>query len=318
MIWRPGTLRIAAVALMALALQAVGCLSLEGFASPFAVRALLVLACLLAVAALGQTLVVLVGGIDLAMPFVMGVANVMAAELLGRGHPFWLVLVVVVVVAALIGMGNGLLSAGLSVHPLIVTLGSGTVAQGAVLWWTRGFPTGSAPQGLSDFVSIGGSLGPLPVPALVPMTLVLVLLLQAALARTPWGRRLLATGANPGAAPFSLIQPLWVWAGAFAASAALAALAGVLLLGFTGSAHGAVGQPYLFQTIAAVVIGGTLLTGGAGSCVGTALGALVLTQINTLLIGVGLSPALVQATLGALLLVLIAVYGRERAVRDTI
>ena len=81
-------------------------------------------------------------------------------------------------------------------------------------------------------------------------------------------------------------------------SACFAAVAGVLLLGFTGSAYGDVGQPYLFQTIAAVVIGGAALVGGRGCYLGTIAGALVLTEINTLLIGLGFQPPVVQAALG--------------------
>ena len=119
--------------------------------------------------AIGQTLVVIIGGIDLSIPFVIGFANVVAAQLYGDGMNF---------VAGLRDRGgdraltsaalNGALSAGLGIHPLIVTLGIGTVVQGAVLLWTKGFPSGSAPQAVSDFVSIGGTAGPLPVPWLVP------------------------------------------------------------------------------------------------------------------------------------------------------
>ncbi len=97
-----------------------------------------------------------------------------------------------------------------------------------------------------------------------------------------------------------------------------AAITGILLLGFTGSAYGDVGQPYLFQTIAAVVIGGTALVGGRGSYLGTVAGALVLTELNTLLIGLGLQPATVQAALGLVIVGLVSLYGREAHVRTTI
>ena len=103
-----------------------------------------------------------------------------------------------------------------------------------------------------------------------------------------------------------------------AASAFFAAVAGVLLLGFTGSAYGDVGQPYLFQTIAAVVVGGAALVGGRGSYLGTIAGVLVLTEINTLLIGLGFKPAAVQAALGLIIVVLVSLYGRERHVSQTI
>ncbi len=137
------------------------------------------------------------------------------------------------------------------------------IVQGLVLLWTKGFPSGSAPPAVSAFVSIGGSVGPLPVPWLVPCVAVLTALIALVLARTPYGRRLYALGSNPGAAPLALIDPVKMWAITYAASAFFAAVAGVLLLGFTGSAYGDVGQPYLFQTIAAVVVGGAALVGGA-------------------------------------------------------
>ncbi len=138
------------------------------------------------------------------------------------------------------------------------------------------------------------------------------------LARTPYGRRLYALGGNPLAARYALIEPAPMWTITFALSAWFAALAGVLLLGFTGSAYGDVGQPYLFQTLAAVVVGGTSLLGGRGSYWGTVVGAIVLTEINTLLIGLGLQPSLVQAALGAVIIALVSLYGREPHLRTTI
>lgn len=303
---------------MLAALHLTGTLLIEGYNSAFSVRAMLVLGCLLAVACVGQTLAIIIGGIDLSIPFVIGVANVVSAQLYGDGMNFVLVCAIVAAIALGIGALNGAISAGLGIHPLIVTLGTGTVAQGAVLLWTKGFPSGSAPQAVSDFVSIGGTAGPLPVPWLVPAFGLLAAGMILVLARTTYGRRLYALGSNPRAAPLALIDPVRMWMLTFALSALFAALAGVLLLGFTGSAYGDVGQPYLFQTIAAVVIGGTTLVGGSGSYLGTVAGALVLTEINTLLIGLGLQPSMVQAALGLVIVALVSLYGREPHVRTTI
>ena len=158
---------------------------------------MLVLASLLGVASIGQTLVVLIGGIDLSTPFVIGFANVVAAQLYGDGMNFVLVCVIVGVLALVIGAVNGALSSTLAIHPLIVTLGVGTAIQGAVLLWTAGFPAGSAPEAVTKFVSIGGHAGPLPVPWLVPSFLVLIAIMSVVLARTPFGRRLYAVGSNP-------------------------------------------------------------------------------------------------------------------------
>ncbi|MER9067201.1 ABC transporter permease [Mesorhizobium sp. M0902] len=310
--------RVAGAFAVAVALHLLGTLLIPGFSQPFAIRALLVIASLLAVASIGQTLVVILGGIDLSIPFIIGFANVVAAQLYGGGWNFALVCAVVVALAILIGALNGLISRGLDIHPLIVTLGTGMIVQGVVLLWTGGFPSGSAPAAVSAFVSIGGSVGPLPVPGLVPCVAVLTLLVALVLARTPYGRRLYALGSNPGAAPLALIDPVRMWTVTYAASAFFAAAAGVLLLGFTGSAYGDVGQPYLFQTIAAVVVGGAALVGGRGSYFGTIAGVLVLTEINTLLIGLGFRPSTVQAALGLVIVLLVSLYGRERHVSATI
>lgn len=310
--------RVLGAIAVALMLHGIGTLLIPGYSAPFAIRAMLVIASLLAVASIGQTLVVILGGIDLSIPFVMGFANVVAAQLYGQGWHFGLVCVVVFGLAALIGAFNGALSRGLNLHPLIVTLGVGMVVQGLVLIWTKGFPSGSAPKAVSQFVSIGGSFGPLPVPALIPALLILTVLIVLVLERTPYGRRLYALGSNPSAAPYALINPMRIWTVTFAASSVFAATAGVLLLGFTGSAYGDVGQPYLFQTIAAVVVGGTALVGGRGSFIGTIAGVWVLTEINTLLIGLNFSPASVQAAFGAIILLLVSLYGRERHFRTTV
>lgn len=311
-------LRVLGALLVAVALHLTGTILIPGYSSEFSIRAMLVLASLLAIASIGQTLVIIIGGIDLSIPFIIGFANVVTAQLYGDGMDFVLVCVIVVGIAAAIGAASGALSSSLKIHPLIVTLGIGTIVQGAVLLWTGGFPSGSAPQSVSDFVSIGGSVGFLPVPWLVPVFAVLALLISLGLARTAFGRRVLAMGSNPLAAPLALINPVAMWTLAFAISAVFAAVAGILLLGFTGSAYGGVGQPYLFQTIAAVVIGGTALVGGRGSYLGTVAGAMVLTEINTLLIGLGLQPSLVQAVLGVIIIALVSFYARDAHVRSTI
>jgi ribose transport system permease protein len=303
---------------IALALHLAGSLAIEGYSSAFAIRSMLVLATLLGVASIGQTLVVLLGGIDLSIPFVIGFGNVVAAQLYGDHWSFGAVLALVAALALAIGAANGALSALLGVHPLILTLGIGTAVQGAVLLWTAGFPSGAAPDALSEFVSIGGSVGPLPVPWLVPCFALLAIAVILMLERTPFGRRLYALGSNPTAAPYALISPPLIWTATYALSALFAAAAGVLLLGFTGSAYGEVGQPYLFQTIAAVVIGGTTLIGGRGGLVGTIAGALVLTEANMLLIGLGLTPAMVEAALGLVIILLVSLYGREAHLRTTI
>jgi len=296
----------------------LGRLLVNGFGSEFGFRAMLVLTALLGIASVGQSLVVLIGGIDLSIPFLMGFANVVAAELNGQGVPFGYVVLIVLGMAALIGAFNGALASRLKIHPLIVTLGVGTVVQGSVLLWTAGFPSGRAPQYITDMVSLGATTGPLPFPPIVPIFIAIGLLISLMLDRTMLGRTMYALGSSPEAARLALVRPVRVWAITFAISAVFAAIAGILLVGFTGSAYAYVGSPYLFQTIAAVVIGGTSLQGGRGSYFGTMVGAFVLIELNTVLIGLGFTQALIQAALGILIVALVSLYGREPHVRNRI
>jgi ribose transport system permease protein len=158
----------------------------------------------------------------------------------------------------------------------------------------------------------------LPFPWLIPFTILLTLGTVFVLRRTIYGRKLYALGSNIKAAELALIRPVAIWAITFGLSAMFAALAGILLLGFTGSSSATVGTPYLFQTVSAVVIGGTALIGGRGGFVGTVAGAIMLMELRTFLIGMGFSDAMVQSSLGVLILLLVAAYGRDRHIRNLI
>lgn len=310
--------RLLAAMALAIAIFLLGGILIRGFGSLFSIRSMLTLAAFLGIAAVGQTLVTLIGGIDLSIPFMIGFANVVAAKLNGDGIPFGIVVLIVLAIAGLVGAFNGIMSSRLNIHPLIVTLGVGNIIQGAVSLWTKGFPTGSAPEYINHFVSIGATTGPIPLPPLVLFWLVLAVVMIFVLQRTVFGRQLYALGSNPEAARLALVRPVRMWAVAFALSGIFAAVGGIFLLGFTGSAFARVGEPYLFQSIAAVVIGGTSLTGGRGGYTGTLIGAIVLIELTTVLIGLGLSQSLVQAALGLVIIILVSVYGRERHIRNQI
>ncbi len=309
---------LAVAATLAVVIFAVGALTIDGFSRVFSLRAMLVLAAFLGIAAIGQTLAVLLAGIDLSIPFLIGFGNVVAAKLTGDGMPFWQTVIIVLSMALAIGAFNGFVSSRLKVHPLILTLGVGFIVEGAILLWTKGFPTGSAPKFVTQFVSIGSTLGPFPFPGLVLFWFLLAIVIVFLLRDTVFGRQLYALGANPGAAALALVRPVKIWTIAFALSAFFAALAGILLLGFTGSAMAAVGSPYMFQTIGAVVIGGTAMIGGRGSYLGTVIGSFALIELTTVLRGFGLPDSLVPAALGLLIIMLVSVYGRESHVRDRV
>jgi ribose transport system permease protein len=304
--------------MLGMGLFVMGSVLIPGFASERSVRAILVLASFVGLASVGQSLVIVMGGIDLSIPFLVGVANIVGAKLFEAGILDPLAVVIVVGGMAAIGALNGFLSQRFGVHPLIITLGVGTTSLAAVLWWTAGFPSGSAPDWITEFVSIGARTGPVPVPPIVLLWAVVTVAIVVVERSTVYGRRVFALGANPRAAELALVRPLRMWIATFAVSGAFAGITGLLLLGFTGKAQGTVGDPLLFQSIAAVVIGGTSLIGGMGGYARTALGAIVLILLSTLLLARGVESSLIQAALGVLIILLVAIYGREARLRDTI
>jgi ribose transport system permease protein len=136
------------------------------------------------------------------------------------------------------------------------------------------------------------------------------------LERTNYGKRLFAVGVNRETARLSGVRVPLTVAATYILSGLLSALGGVLLLGFTQNVFLNLGRPFLFPSVAAVVVGGTVLAGGKGSYWGTMAGALVLTLLTSLLTASQLPEAVRQIFLGGTLLILLSVYGRQRALRQ--
>jgi ribose transport system permease protein len=291
---------------------------IPGFGSPLSVVSLLVIGSLLGIASIGQTLTILLGGIDLSIPAVIGLANVLTVRWYGDGLPFALVVLGVMAIAITIGAVNGLLSRVLGAHPLLITLATSFMILGGVLVYTEGRTTGTVPDYLLQAVSPAGRTGPVPLPPIVIVWFLLSILMVAFEQFSVPGRLLFATGASDRAARLALSPVTVVWTATFAASSACAAIAGILLAGFSGGADASVGEPYLFQTVAAVVVGGTALLGGSGSYARTFAGVLIITELTTFLIGLGFSDRIQQVTLGLLIILLVAIYGREPHVRTQI
>lgn len=306
-----------ATALLVL-LYIVGAIGINGFGGWGTIQAVLLLSTFLGIAAVGQTLIVLLGGVDLSIPFVIGAANVFVAKLYGDGVPFGLAIVLALVLAGVFGIVNAVIIAKSHVHPLLITLGSGTALLGAVQWWTGGLPTGGVPDGMKSFVSISATTGPVPLAPVVFLWILIIVFVLLLTRKTVFGRRLYALGTSPRAAELALVGKMGVWCTAFAVSAVLAAVTGVLLAGFTGSAFAGVGEEYLFLTIGAVVVGGTLVTGGRGGYVGTVIGALTLTLLVTVLVGLKANDSVQQIVMGIVIIVMVAIYGRDQDVRDRV
>lgn len=300
---------------IAIALFLITAAVIPGYGNLTSIRSLLLLSSLLGIASAGQTLTIIMGGIDLSVPAVIGLACVGFAVAYGEGVSPWVIGPIVIVAGIVVGAVNGLISRYLRVNSLIVTLATATIIYGAIWAQTKGDNRGSVPDGLTDFVSVIGWTGPIPLPGSVILWAVLALVFVILERRTILGRWAYASGANPGAAELARIPSLLLWAVVFAISGGLSAVAGILLAGFSSAANPQVGDAYLFTTLSAVVIGGTPIIGGRGSYARTVAGCFIITELTMLLIGLGLDEAAQQVSLGILIIVLVAIYGREAHVR---
>lgn len=288
----------------------VGYENVVGFTSDTSIKSILLLSSFLGIAAIGQTLVSLVGGIDISIPFVITFADIVLAKLLALGVSPEIAILLILVGAALIGLFNGWLSWVLGVHPLLVTLGVGfAVLGGAEIFFSNA--QASVPVWLTNLSAANSKTLGIGLPPVVLIWVLLAVIAIIALRSTVRGRYVYAAGDNPTAADRMQAQRRATWIGTFVISALMAASAGILLLGFGSAGDVTVGDPYMLTTIAAVVVGGTTLLGGVGGYGRTFVGVLLLGMLNTILVGLGVDPKLQQAVLGMIILAMVSLYARE-------
>lgn len=244
---------------------------------------------LLAVVAMAQTLPVLTAGIDLSVGMVFVLANCIASHLV-VGTPLQAAfgIVVVLAVGALCGWINGAIIVYGRLQPIITTLATGTVYYGIALG-LRPVPGGDVHAGLAE--ALTGAL-PGGVPAMLAVLLAVVLLVWLPYRRSVGGRAALAIGSSEAAAYMSGVRIGRAKILAYTLAGLLAAVGGLLLtfVTYSGEASSTIGGVYTLNSIAAVVIGGTSLAGGAGSALGSIFGALVLRTIGDLLFVFDLEP----------------------------
>ncbi|MFM0322193.1 ABC transporter permease subunit [Caballeronia glebae] len=249
---------------------------------------LLTLTLFLAILGLGQGAVILTGGLDLSMPWLITLSGVLLTGLTHgvNGAAAWAV-PLVLVVGLLVGVFNGVGVVMLGLPPIVVTLAANGLLQGLTLIYCNGSPQGWSPAAISEFTN--ERFGPLSLAAWsVPVFLVIALLL---LHRTPFGRRVYALGNSPVAAKLSGVRVGTTLIAVYCLSGLCSAIVGLLLAGFSSQAFLGMGDPYLLPSIAVVVVGGALITGGRGHYLGVFGGALLLTALGTLLAGTTVPPA---------------------------
>jgi ribose transport system permease protein len=262
-------------------------------------NSLVVLSSFLIVLALGQGAAILTGGLDLSVPWMIGLVGILVAGLV-RGSDevaLWAIPLGLLLGAGL-GAVNGAGIVLLGLPPIVMTLAMNGILQGAALVYSGGTPDGFASSGMRWFMT-GRFLGITPVVWFVALFVVAALVL---LERTVFGRRVYAVGNSPLVAKLSGVGVGGTLVGVYALSGFCAALVGILLAGFSGQASLGMGDEYLLPSIAVVVVGGTLITGGRGHYLGMLGGVLLLTALSTLLAGTTLPSAVRDIIFGLVVL----------------
>lgn len=281
-----------------------------GIASLGNLRIQMTIGAIIGVVSIGQTILILCGQIDLSIPWTMTLAGIAMTALHGEGAGDALAIGAALAVGLSVGIINAIGVALFRVQSLVWTLAMNTLLQGVALVYTNAQPPKSGVPALAHALALGRLFG-------VPIAFILWATLGAftilLLRRSGFGRCLYATGSNPLATFFSGIDVRQAYCAAFILSGLCAAVGGILLTGYASEAYLGMGDDYLLIPIAAVVIGGTSILGGSGGYVGTVAGVLIVLVLQSTLSVAQVSQAGRDILLGAIILVMIIVYGRQQA-----
>jgi len=277
------------------------------FVEPVPFLAYLKRAAPLVILAAGSYFVLISGNFDLSVGSLVTVVVVVGARLIdGEAGATYPVMALLLAIGAGVGLVNGLISTVLRVPSFIATLGMLLILEGAVFLWTGGAPRGALSE---EFRTLGrGGIEGIPLVEQLPWSVLLLVAIgvaSVALMRSDFGRQLIATGDNAGAARLSGVRVDAVRTLAFVLSGVAAAVAGILLGGFAG-VSAQVGQGLEFDAITACVLGGVVLGGGRGSVVAAMAGALTLEALFTLLNLQGVSGALEDTVQGLIIIAAVA------------
>jgi ribose transport system permease protein len=276
------------------------------------------LAVFLGVIAAGQTLVIISGfeGIDLSAGSVVTLTAIVTYVYVnGADEKVLVALLLSLAVGAIIGLLNGAGITFLKISPFVMTLGMSGVVTGIVIILNHGNVSGKVAPIMTRLIA--RPVAPnIPIPGAIVIWVIFGILMWLLLERTSFGKYLFAIGVNRVTAKLSGVNVTAMNLATYALAGALAGFGGFLVVGNTGVVLISLGQPFLFPSIAAVAVGGTLLSGGKGSYWGSMAGAILLTLMTSLLTTMQMPESVRRMVLGATLLVLISIYGRQRALRQ--
>lgn len=305
--------RILYAALAAVLLFAIGNAVLPGFARPESVEAVLVIASFVGIVAAGQMFVILIGGIDLSVPWVVnGAAILMVTSSLGQDSRAAFGLAATLGMGLLVGAVNGLGVAAFNVPAVVMTLAMNGIMQGLTLGFSSGMTCSACAAYAPPLIRTAMQGLLLGVPGALWIWAVVAALVSAVLSLSAFGRRTYAVGTSARASYLAGINVAAVTVALYALSGFFSALAGIMLVGFGGQAALGMGDPYLFQSIAAVVIGGVAILGGRGHYLGVVAGTISLVALVSVLMALNMPPYGRSIIYGVIILALLLLYGRER------
>jgi ribose transport system permease protein len=307
-LFNASALRTGSIYLVLVIAALVGTVINPSFASLTNLRSQLILGAPVGIVALGQTVLILTGQIDLSVPWTLTFSAVIMASLYGLGFGQLISVAAALGVGLLVGAANALGVSVFRVQALVWTLAVDMLLQGIALVYTNAQPPKAGiPQFARDMAI--GSIGGIPLAFLLWLSLSIAAIVV--LRCTTLGRRIYATGTNPTASFFSGIDIRRVYAVGFITSGLCASIAGILLVGYTSESYLGMGNAFLLLPIAAVVIGGTSILGGSGGYIGTVAGVLVLLVLEAILSVAQISEAGRDVIFGALIIVMVILYGRQ-------
>lgn len=270
------------------------------------------LASFIALFGLCQMIVIASGGsgLDLSVGYAATMTAVFTASIMnGENRNLWMAVLIAISLGITVGLVNGLLTSYVNLPPLVVTLAMANILQGVIDVYTAGRNITGRPSPILRIIA-AKSIGIFP--NILFILIIVATIVMIILYKTKWGTVLFGVGANETTAYLSGINVKLVRCTAFIISGVLASLIGLLLIGNMGIAFKDMGSNYIMPSIAAVVVGGVSLMGGAGNYIGVILGAVFLQTLSNLLVALGWGDAGKWLGFGILLFILLIVYVRNR------
>ncbi|MCL5072506.1 MAG: ABC transporter permease [Actinobacteria bacterium] len=295
--------------LISIVLYASVVIMIPGFGIGSHFKVLILEIVILGILSLGQTLVIISGGIDLSIAWNLTCAAVLLTFFSGgKNDNLWFIIPIVLVVSSIAGLINGLGIAYFKIPPIIMTLGMNSVLMGFVLVLLRGQMGGYVPPFIAQLVM--GSNGI--VPGALLIFIVITVFITFLLSKTTFGRKLYFVGSNENIAEFSGIKSKNIKVLTYTISGLFTGIGGIVLAGRLGQSYLGMGDNYTFPTVIAVVLGGASIMGGSGNFLGTIAGVIIVIMLKGFLSALGLTLPIQQIINGFILMAAVILMPRSK------